>query len=92
MILLHEILCAAMFWGAFCRLVRVNHQTKALIRLAFWLIGAAACAGLTQPLRAGWEPSLFEMLLLSGVVTMQMVTAPRWRDGVPAKFQVGGQP
>lgn len=91
MILLHQILCAAMFYGAFCRLVRCNCQTRVPIRLGFWMIGAAACAGLIQPLRGGWEPSLFELLLCAGVVTVQMVTSPRWRDGVPAKFQVGGQ-
>lgn len=92
MTILHEALCVIMFYGAFCRLVRCNNSTKVEIRVAFFLIGAAACAGLTQPLRAHWEPSLFELLLLVGVVTMQMVTAPRWRDGVPAKFQTGGHP
>jgi len=92
MTLIHEILCVAMLWGAFCRLVRCNHMTRAGIRFAFFLIGFAACAGIAQPLRAGWEPSVFELSLLIGVVTMQLVTAPRWRDGVPAKFQAGGQP
>ena len=90
MILLHEILCVAMLYGAFCRLVRVNHRTLVSIRFAFFLIGFAACAGIAQPLRDGWVPSVFELSLLLGVVVMQIVTAPRWRDGPPAKFQTGG--
>ena len=91
LVVLHEMLCVAMLYGAFCRLVRVNHQTLVSIRFAFFLIGFAACAGIAQPLQAGWQPSVFELSLLVGVVTMQLVTAHRWRDGVPSKFQIGGR-
>lgn len=87
-ILLHEILCVLALYGAFCRLVQVNHQTLVSIRFAFFLIGFAACAGIAQPLQAGWAPTVFELSLLLAVVTMQLVTAHRWRDGVPEKFQL----
>ena len=89
LIALHEILCSVMLYGAFCRLVRVNHMTKLSIRFGFFLIGFSACAGITMPFRDSWIPSLFELSLMLGVVTMQMVTAHRWANGVPAKFQVG---
>ncbi len=46
LVIVHEILCAVMFYGAFCRLVRVNQQTLVSIRFAFFLIGFSACAGL----------------------------------------------
>ena len=92
LIVLHEILCVLMLYGAFCRLVRVNQGTLVSIRAAFFLIGFAACAGIAQPMHDGWAPSVFELSLLAGVVTMQMATAHRWRDGVPVKFQIGGQP
>ncbi len=87
-IVIHEALCVAMLYGAFCRLVRVNQDTLISIRFAFFLIGFAACAGIAQPLQSAWYPTVFELSLLAGVVTMQMVTAHRWRDGVPAKFQL----
>lgn len=87
LIILHEILCAAVLYGAFCRLVRANRQTLVSIRFSIFLLGFAACAGIAQPLQVGWHPSVFELSLLAGVVTMQLVTAHRWRDGVPEKFQ-----
>lgn len=92
LIVLHEALCVAMLYGAFCRLVLVNQDTLVSIRFAFFLIGFAACAGIAQPLQADWHPTVFELSLLLGVVTMQLVTAHRWRAGVPAKFQTGGRP
>ena len=88
LILIHEILCVMALYSAFCRLVRVNRQTMVSIRFAFFLIGFAACAGIAQPLQAAWVPSVFELSLLLGVVTMQLVTAHRWRDGVPEKFRL----
>jgi len=89
--ILHEILCVLMLHGAFCRLVRVNQETHISIRIAFFLIGFSACAGIAQPINTSWAPSIFELSLLVGVVTMQLVTAHRWRDGVPDKFQIRGR-
>ena len=85
-VLLHEILCLTLFYGAFCRLVRVNPHTRRSVRVAFFLIGAAACAGIVQPLRAFWKPSGFELLLLLSIVAVQLATARNWRHGVPEKF------
>lgn len=85
----YTALCAGVFWSCFCRLVRTNGTTHSVVRLGFWVLGAAALAGALSPwiwaVRASWPA----VGMAAGMLILQAFTASQWRDGVPAQFQRG---
>lgn len=88
MVILHELLCAALFYSIFCRSVHTSCNTTRLsVRLAIWAIGIVACVGMAAPIAWGWHPDWFTMLLLATICGTQFVFASVWSNGVPAQFR-----
>jgi hypothetical protein len=83
----HEILCIALFYGAFCRAVWANKQTKQGMLLIIRLTGAVATIGMVAPIAWHYRPDWFAMLLMTLSVCAQYLASHNWRDGIPHIFQ-----
>lgn len=83
-----ELLCGALFWSVFCRLVRTSRTTRLDVRLALVSVGAAALAGVGAPLY-GWAPDPVTLAIVGAVTLLQLVMAHHWRAGVPRQFVYG---
>jgi hypothetical protein len=87
------ILCGAIFWTCFCRLVRTDCNTYLPVRVAFMLLAGVALVVGVAPL--GWvapclpaePPGVAQLALEAAMFTVQGLTARYWRDGVPCHFQ-----
>lgn len=90
MILIHELLCAALFYSVFCRAVRSCESVRADVRFAFFVLGVVACAGMAAPLVWGLVPDPFGLALLGAITIVQLVTAHHWSAGVPDRFYKPG--
>lgn len=89
-LLLHELLCGALFWTVFCRCVRTDYRVRGDVRLAFVALGIVACIGMAAPLAWGVLPSAFTLLLLAAILAVQIVTSRYWCESVPDKFYKPG--
>lgn len=85
-ILAWELLCAALLWSVFCRLVRTNTSTLLAVRLSIYQLGIFALCGMAAPMY-GWQPDALIVALIWVCLCMQVVAARHWRYGVPASFQ-----
>lgn len=90
LVLIHELLCAALFYSVFCRAVRSSEQVRADVRFAFFLLGLVACVGMAAPLVWGLVPDLFGLAALAAMTIVQLVTARHWSEGVPDRFYKPG--
>jgi len=90
MIVIHEALCAALFYSVFCRAVRSSELVRADVRFAFFLLGLVACVGMAAPLVWGLVPDLFGLAALAAMTVVQLVTAHHWSAGVPDRFYKPG--
>ncbi len=86
-LIIHELLCAAMFYGAFCRAVWANKQTHTHMRLVILMTGSVASLGMLAPIAWNYQPDWYAMLLLAVSVTAQLIASRHWRDGIPDMFQ-----
>ena len=86
----HELLCVALAYSVFCRACRTCDMVRADVRLAFWLLGLVAFAGIAAPLVWGLVPDVFGLALLGAITVVQLVTAQHWDKGVPDKFYKTG--
>jgi hypothetical protein len=89
--IIHELLCAALFYSVFCRAVRSCEKVRTDVRFSFFLLGVVACAGMAAPLVWQFRPSGFTSALLAAVTLVQVVTAKHWDKGVPDRFIKPGQ-
>jgi hypothetical protein len=85
-LILHETLCAAIFFSVFCRSVKSSAKVRADVRLAFVMLGTVACAGMAAPLVWGLIPDLFVLSLLASIAAVQIATSRHWADGVPQGY------
>lgn len=85
-LLLHELLCGALFYTVFCRCVRTDSRVRGDVRLAFVVLGIVACIGMAAPMAWGVLPSAFTLLLLAAILAVQIVTSRYWCESVPDKF------
>ena len=86
LLVIHEMLCVTLWYTVFCRAVRTDARVKLQVRAAFVLVGAVALLGFVAHLAWGWEPDLWDVILLAAVVILQVVTATNWKNGVPDRF------
>jgi hypothetical protein len=86
LLIVWELLCAALLWSVFCRLVRTNERTLFRVRLSIWMLGAVSLIGMAAPLY-GWAPDFMVLLMTAACLNMQVVAARHWRNGVPPQFQ-----
>ena len=89
LIALHVALCLALIHSVFVRFVRTDASVRIDVRLAFWLLGLAACLGVPAPL-FGYVPRLLDLLLLASFTAVQWVTGRHWTAGVPHDFYKPG--
>lgn len=71
-VILHELLCAALFYAAFCRALWAGRSTSIGVRCLIKMIGMVACAGMAAPLAFGYQPDWFSVALL-GLVVLELV-------------------
>lgn len=86
-IYLNTVICAALFYTCFCRLVRTNAETHTSIRLAFVVLASASAWCLAVPLKTGVPPQDGQLVIEAAMALVQGLTARYWRDGVPGHFQ-----
>lgn len=86
MLLVHEILCVVLFGTVFRRLVVCSCIVRADVRLAFFVLGVVACAGIVAPISFSFVPNPFSVALLIAVCLVEIVTAHHWRSGVPEQL------
>ncbi len=86
LILVWELLCLALLYSVFCRLVHTTRATRLAVRLAIFNLGAVALVGIGAPVY-GWVPDVVVVLVTAACLLMQIVAARHWRQGVPAQFQ-----
>lgn len=84
-LILHEVLCFALIWSAFCRSAVADKSTKPSIRASIFLTGVAASVGIGAPFY-GWEPNFVTLLILFSFTAMQISSARLWSNGVPHQF------
>lgn len=87
LMILHELLCAALCWSCFCRATKTNSNTHVAILVSFYLLSIAALVATFAPVIMGWEPDAVSLLLLASVTLVQTVTARYWQQLPPAAFQ-----
>lgn len=91
-VVFNALVCAALFWTCFCRIVRTDEGTATPVRLGFVVLAscaAACCAapfGLLVPLLPAEQPTWAQVLIVGAMVTVQGLTARYWRNGVPCHF------
>lgn len=87
MIVIHEMLCAALLYSCFCRAVKTNRETKLPILLAFYVLSCTAVFVTFAPIVMAWAPDPVSLALLAAITLVQTVTAQHWRYGPPEHFQ-----
>lgn len=80
-----EVLCIAMLWSVFVRLVHVDKTTKTEVRLVLVLAGIAALVGIGAPLY-GWLPDGMTLFMFGVSVVMETVLSSVWQYGIPVQF------
>ncbi len=95
--LIQMVLCTAIAWTCFCRLVLMDGSTINSILWAFWLKACTALLLAGAPLLpvlapnecnwpAGTTPLWCYVAFLVGSLAVQVATAAHWRGGVPLDF------
>lgn len=80
-----EVLCLALLWSVFCRLIHVDKTTKPEVRAVLVVAGLAALIGIGVPLY-GWLPDGITLIVLGPLVSMELVLSKNWRYGIPVQF------
>ena len=81
----HVALCLLLIYSVFQRFVHTDASVRLDVRIAFWLLGLAACLAVPAPL-LGYVPRPLDVLLLAAFAAVQHVTGRHWRRGVPRDF------
>lgn len=85
---INTVLCAALFYTCFCRLVRTDKGTTlASVRAGFFVLGAATfCCGVA-PFLWAYSPQVPALLVQGAITLVQGITARHWQHGVPCQFR-----
>lgn len=86
-LIVHEVLCVAVFVTCFDRLVKTDQTTIRPIRVAIWFMGMAAIVSAFAPPCWGYSPQWPAVLVLLAILVVQVTTAVYWRHGVPHCFR-----
>jgi len=93
MIVVHEILCLALFYSIFCRAVRMDASTHKPIRIVLQILGTVAALGMAAPVHwPSWTPDYFSLALLASITAVQLVTAHYWAKQMPPAFTADDKP
>lgn len=83
----YVVLCVALFYTCFCRLVRMDKNTHTSIRLAFCVLLATTVLCGALPFYTTFSPTLSDLPMPAAMLLVQALTARYWKDGVPSHFQ-----
>ena len=86
LLLAHELACAILLWGVFCRFTKSSPRVLLSVRLVFWMLGIASCVAIIAPLAWGDDIHPASLALEWAFVAVQVVTAQHWQRGVPEQF------
>ncbi len=86
-----ELLCAALFYSVFCRLIHTTPRTRLDVRLSIFALGIAALIGIGAPVY-GWRPDYVVFVITAACLAMQIVAARHWRKGMPEQFLCATKP
>jgi hypothetical protein len=84
-LVLWEVLCSALLYSVFCRLVRTSKTTRITVRVGIWLLGVSSLVGIGAPFY-GWLPDNVVITITAASLIMELVTMSHWRHGVPSIF------
>ena len=89
MIAINSLICAALFYTCFCRLVRTSRDTERGVRLAFCVLATASAFCLAAPFVPwlAYKPQAPALVITGAMTLVQAITARYWRNGVPCHFQ-----
>jgi len=87
MTLLYLTLCAATFYGAFCRLVHTDTATDRKVRAAFWLVAVVSAGSIFGVVVWGHHPAAIEAFNQMAFAMVMWVSSKRWAKGVPDEYQ-----
>lgn len=85
-LILHELLCFAVFYSVFYRAVRSCAMVRMDIRFSFFSLGVVSAGGMVAPLAFGFVPSIFTLSMMAAVALVETVTAHHWAKGAPPRF------
>jgi hypothetical protein len=85
-VLLHTVLCIALFWASYCRAVHTSRRTRPVIRAAICVQASASLGAGAAPWLSGYRPEWPAIVLLASMVLVQAATSLLWRAGVPRQF------
>lgn len=80
-----EILCLALLWSVFLRLIHVDKTTKPEVRIVLVVTGFAALMGAGAPLY-GWLPDGITLVVLGSLVSMELILSRDWSHGIPVQY------
>lgn len=81
------VLCCAVFWATFCRLVHTNARTRISIRSAFWFAASVSSYVLGLTLLGKFHPSLEDVMVVGAFAAVLVATGRRWLQGVPVDYE-----
>lgn len=91
---LHIVVCMALFWTCWCRIVKTGESTQPAIRLSFvygcsssLVLAGAPWFSAFWPWFPPFEPHPAVLAVLLAVVSFQFSTAKYWRSGPPRHFK-----
>lgn len=90
MTLLFEILCIALSYSGYCRLVLTRVDTRLDVRASVYALTVAGLAAVYAVEFTEYEPTWVGVLMVGSMLAVQASTARLWRDGVPYYFRKGG--
>lgn len=82
-----EVLCAVVFYSAFCRCTAVDDNTKPRVKNSFFLLGLSSLIGIGAPFY-GWQPDWVDLAIVFGVAQLQVTMSLHWKHGVPEPFKI----
>ena len=86
-VVVNTVLCVALVWTCFCRIVRTDDNTHADVRLAFCALATVAGVCLMAPVWWGMQPQVPQLALEGAALAVQVLTARYWKYGVPTHYQ-----
>ena len=87
--LVFEILCLALAWSGYCRLVLTRTDTRLDVRVSVYALTVSALAAVYATEFTSYEPSWVGVFMVGAMVAVQASTARMWRGGVPYYFRKG---
>lgn len=90
-LIIHELLCFALFYSAFCRAVWTTSLTRKELRVIIVIVGSVACLGMAAPLAWGYKPDWYAMTLMAASVASRALTASFWVDGIRRERRNAGR-